>query len=59
LLRVGDKLLTPTGKGTFNQKFLGIHFCQPLYQAMWSQRYAMTDMPATMQPENGNPRGAG
>lgn len=40
-LSVGGRALIRLGEGQFRQKFLGRHFCQPVFGASWRQRYVV------------------
>lgn len=46
-LTIGGKTLIRRGEGQYRQKFLGRHFCQPVYGASWRQRYVIAERPAS------------
>lgn len=53
-IKIGGNFYKPIGKGVYAQKFLGTHFCQPLFAAAWKQRYRL-DKPLTkLDPKDEN-----
>ncbi|AMV31334.1 hypothetical protein VN12_04400 [Pirellula sp. SH-Sr6A] len=51
---VGGNYYRPIGKGVYAQKFMGTHFCQPLFAAVWKQKYRL-DRPLTkLNPKDEN-----
>ncbi len=52
LQEVSGVPLKRIGKGEFVQKFVTTAFCQPIWAAKWSQRYAGIDRPQTFSPND-------
>lgn len=54
-ITLGGVTLVRRGKGVFRKKFLGMHFCQPVYGAAWRFRYVVDTRPSNVPASDADP----
>lgn len=52
---IAGRKLYRIGEGVFGTKFLGKHFCQPLYGAAWNMIYVIDERPESVEADEVDP----